>query len=61
MDALSWARREEKFGPKFARGREHAPSLFEGIAIPKELDQIVLLGYGGKGGTEINWAVPASC
>ena len=50
MDALSWAKRERKFIQKFKRGREHIPSLFTGVSVPKDVEQIVLLGYGGKGG-----------
>lgn len=49
MDALSWAKRERRFVQKFKRGRDHIPSLFSGIAVPKDVEQIVLLGYGGKG------------
>lgn len=52
MDAQSWPKREERFAKKFERGREHIPWLFGGLSVPEEIEQIALLGYGGKGGRE---------
>lgn len=50
MDALSWERREDRFKRKFALGRKYVPALFSGMSVPSDIEQIVLLGYGGKGG-----------
>lgn len=48
MDADSWVRREVRFRKKFEAGKRHIPALFEGLKIPKEIDQVALLGYGSK-------------
>jgi hypothetical protein len=45
MDADSWDRREERFRKKFELGRKHIPELFQGIKIPKEIEQIALLEF----------------
>lgn len=50
MDANSWSKREAWFEKKFALGIEHVPSLFSGISLPEKMQQIALLGYGGRGG-----------
>ena len=50
MDALSWERREERFKKKFEVGRKCIPKLFSGMSVPSDVEQIALLGYGGKGG-----------
>ena len=49
LDALSWDKREARYAKKFAAGRRHIPGLFQGIAIPKHIEQIALVAYGGKG------------
>jgi hypothetical protein len=48
MDAHTWAKREERFARKFNAGREHIPSLFKGLAIPSEIQQIALLGFASN-------------
>lgn len=48
MDALAWAKREERFRKKFEAGRRHIPSLFRGLNIPKEVEQIALLQFASK-------------
>lgn len=48
MDALSWARRDERFGKKFELGRRHIPGLFRGLNIPEEMEQIALLEFASK-------------
>lgn len=48
LDALSWADREVRFGRKFELGKEHVPSLFEGLDLPTEIDQVALLAYASK-------------
>jgi len=45
-DANSWATREKRFEKKFRAGRKYIPSLFKGLEIPDEIDQICLLGFG---------------
>ena len=48
MDAHTWARREERFSRKFEAGRRYIPSLFAGLDLPTEIEQIALLGYGSN-------------
>jgi len=48
MDALSWAKREEKFRKKFLAGRKHIHGLFAGLNVPDEVDQIALLQFASK-------------
>jgi len=48
MDAHSWAKREQRYGKKFQAGRQHIPTLFEGIALPQKIDQIALLGFASN-------------
>lgn len=47
LDTDSWDRREERYTKKFEAGRRHIPALFDGLALPTELDQIALFVYGG--------------
>jgi|TARA_R100000935_G_scaffold36841_1_gene57844 hypothetical protein len=48
MDAHSWAKREQRYGKKFEAGRQHIPALFDGISLPKEIEQIALLGFASN-------------
>jgi hypothetical protein len=48
MDAHSWAKREERYSKKFDAGRRHIPSLFQGISLPNEVEQIALLGFASN-------------
>src|SRR5262245_47026986 len=48
LDALSWDKREENFKRKFAAGKKHIPSLFQGLELPAEIEQIALLGFASK-------------
>ncbi|MGA7877208.1 MAG: hypothetical protein WCA08_16235 [Desulfoferrobacter sp.] len=48
MDAQSWAQREERYKRKFDLGREHIPELFAGMPLPKEIEQVALLGFASK-------------
>lgn len=50
MDAHNWEKREERFTKKFAAGRRYIPELFTGLDIPKDVEQIALFGFGGRGG-----------
>ncbi len=50
MDAMGWAEREKRFAKKFEIGKKYVPKLFSGFKVPDHIDQIVVLGYGGKGG-----------
>jgi hypothetical protein len=46
-DTDSIAKREERYTKKFAAGRRHIPSLFTGLNLPAEIEQIGLFLYGG--------------
>ena len=48
MDANSWKKREERYTKKFEAGRKYIPELFNGIEIPKHIEQIALFGLGSK-------------
>ena len=48
MDADSWATREKRYEKKFAAGRKYIPSLFEGMDIPDDIEQIALLVFASK-------------
>lgn len=48
MDAASWEARDARFSRKFSLGRRHIPSLFQGLNLPSEPDQIALLGFASK-------------
>jgi hypothetical protein len=50
MDAQGWDERAQLYERKFDIGREFIPTLFRGFDLPPRIDQIVVLGYGGKGG-----------
>lgn len=45
MDALTWGAREERFAKKLEMGRTHAREVFQGLKVPRKLDQVVLLSY----------------
>lgn len=47
MDSHTWEVREKRFAKKFAAGRSYIPRLFAGLDVPKEIEQIALLGYAG--------------
>lgn len=47
LDAHSWAQREARYAKKFAAGRKHIPTLFEGLNLPDNLEQIALFVFGG--------------
>lgn len=46
MDCDPWEKREARFKRKFDTGRKYIPQLFEGFALPDQIEQIALLGYG---------------
>lgn len=48
MDTYSWAQREKRYSVKFLAGRKHIPKMFEGLKIPKCIQQVALFGYGSK-------------
>ena len=50
MDALGWPEREQRYSKKFEIGRKYIPELVPGFQASHQIEQIVLLGYGGKGG-----------
>ena len=47
LDAGSWPEREKRYKKKFDAGRKYIPGLFQGMAIPEDIDQIALFVYGG--------------
>jgi hypothetical protein len=60
LDADTWDRREERFTAKFERGRRYIASLFNGLDIDTDPDQVALLQFGGGmrtqlGGARIIW------
>ena len=49
LDSDSWPKREERYKKKFDAGRKHIPTLFPGMSLPSEPEQIALFVYGGRG------------
>lgn len=45
MDANSWDVREERYSKKFKAGKEHIPTLFKGIDLPKDIEQIAVFAF----------------
>ena len=45
LDALQAQKREQKFAAKFERGRRYITQVFNGIELPDDLDQVVLLQF----------------
>lgn len=48
LDCHSLAKREQRYKAKFEAGRKYIPKLFSGFEILVNLDQVVVLTYGGK-------------
>ncbi len=48
MDAHTWEVREARFTKKFDAGKKHIPSLFKGVVIPDDIEQIALLAFASK-------------
>ena len=48
MDASSWAERERRYTKKFRAGKKYIPTLFKGLDIPDNVEQIALLVFGSK-------------
>ncbi len=48
MDALPWAKREDRFRKKFEAGRKHIHQIFRGLDVPKQIEQIALLQFASK-------------
>ena len=53
LDADSWPQRETRFAAKFERGRRYVSSLFNGLNLPQELDQVGLFLMAGGSRTEV--------
>ncbi len=49
LDSDTWEERERRYSKKFEAGRRHIPALFQGVALPAEIEQIALFVYGGAG------------
>jgi hypothetical protein len=52
MDASSWEERDERYRKKFEAGRKHIPQLFQGLELPKEIEQIAVLVFASKANHE---------
>ena len=50
MDADSWNKRESRYLKKFEAGKKHIPSLFSGLVLPSEIEQIALFVFGSSKG-----------
>lgn len=48
LDASAWKTREKRYSKKFGLGRKHIPSLFSGINIPNQIDQIALFVFASR-------------
>jgi len=48
MDAERWDERERRFTKKFEACRKYAPQLFGQLATKLPLEQVAVLGYGGR-------------
>jgi len=60
LDAIGWAKRHERFALKFDRGRKFVASLFDGLEMNSDPDQVALLQNGGGdrstlGGARLVW------
>ena len=53
LDAQSWDKRRDRYQKKFDAGRRFIPSLFPGLDISSNPQQIALFVYGGRGTGEI--------
>jgi hypothetical protein len=48
MDCHKWSKREARFRKKFAAGRKYIPTIFEGLDVPPQIEQIAVLVYASK-------------
>jgi hypothetical protein len=48
MDASTWATREARYTKKFEAGRRYIPSIFKGIVLPPDIEQIAMLGFASN-------------
>lgn len=48
MDAQSWEIREKRYQKKFEAGRKYIPTLFDGLELPDEIEQIALLVFASS-------------
>lgn len=53
LDADPWPKRELRFTGKFDRGRRFIASLFAGLDVKSDPDQVALLQFGGGGRTHV--------
>jgi hypothetical protein len=47
MDCYSWEKRQKRFAAKFRAGKKHIPDLIRGFPDLPEIEQMVILVYGG--------------
>jgi len=48
LDAASWAVREEKYTKKFEVGKKYIPTLFKGLELPTDIEQIAIFLFAAK-------------
>jgi hypothetical protein len=48
MDSDNWQKREDRFTKKFAAGRKFIHSLFDGLDLPEEIEQVALFVYASN-------------
>lgn len=48
MDANSWAVREQRYLKKFEAGRKFIPTIFDGVILPEQIDQVALFGFASN-------------
>ncbi|MEZ6190301.1 MAG: hypothetical protein R3C45_03320 [Phycisphaerales bacterium] len=54
MDSNPWDKRIQRYTKKLRAGRKHIPSMFSHVNIlPKDIKQIILLGYGSNTNHEV--------
>ncbi len=47
-DASSWTKREERYKKKFEAGQKYIPALFQGLKVPKKIDQVAVFVFASK-------------
>ncbi len=48
MDADSWEKREARYKKKFEAGKTYIPQIFNGLDIPRKIEQIALFLFASK-------------
>jgi len=48
MDTDKWQKREDRYTKKFSAGRKFIHTLFEGLSLPEEIEQVALFVYASN-------------